>query len=144
MWAYRMSDITVVRKAPQQWKRKAGSHEGFWCSLHCRTEGAFPYTLEAKSGKSSYLLTVAPFLPLAVPSRATGTAPSKVSFSSRWRQKGAKEIRCEMIASGLLLPLQDVLSYLCHRWLKRVPVLLHGLNRFLAFQTINNLKQVNI
>lgn len=58
-------------------KGKAGSHKGFWSSPRCGPDGVFPYTLEAKSEMCPFLLTLALFLPLAIPSQATRTAPSK-------------------------------------------------------------------
>lgn len=69
-------------------KGKAGSHKGFSGSPCCRPDGFFPCTLEAKSEICPYLLTLALFLPLAIPSQATCAVPSKALSLQAERCKG--------------------------------------------------------
>lgn len=69
-------------------KGKEGSHKGFSGSPCCRPDGFFPCTLEAKSEICPYLLTLALFLPLAIPSQATCAVPSKALSLQAERCKG--------------------------------------------------------
>ena len=69
-------------------KGKAGSQKGSWGSPRCRPDGVFPCTLEAKFEICPYLLTLALFLPLAIPSQATHTAPSRALSLQAERCKG--------------------------------------------------------
>lgn len=69
-------------------KGKAGLNEGFRGSPCCRPDGIFPCTLKAKSELCPCLLTLALFLPPAIPSQATHTAPSKVLSLQAERCKG--------------------------------------------------------